>query len=65
MEWYRARVPNASGRLAIGQCMSNAGSGPLPKARHCATPDSPDSKGYSGRSTTRMTRAPRAATIGT
>jgi len=60
------RVPNASGRLHIGQCMSNAGSDtPADFEMHWMTPDSPDSKGWVGSSTSRMTRAPRAVSIGT
>ncbi len=57
-------VPNASGRLDSGQWMSNAGSAP-PNGKHCQTPGSPDNSGCSASLTTSMTRAPRAATIGT
>ena len=41
------RVPKASGRLAIGQCRSNAGRDSAGIGRHCETPGNPDSSGYS------------------
>ena len=60
-----SRVPNASGRLDIGQCMSKSGSTAPDFERQATTPGIPDNRDTAGGSTTRMTRAPRAAIIGT
>ena len=42
-----------------------AGSDGIVRGTHCATPETPDNSGCSASCTARMTRAPRAASIGT
>ena len=58
-------VPNASGRLDIEQCRSNAGKKVVDFGMHSATPGIRDSNDTAGSCTARMILAPSFATIGT